>query len=332
MRSSGLLRITIISAVVIVAFPAAGADLNRQSSEAERLRDTGYSHYFKEQYQNSIAVYSQSIKASPRPDVFLARAAAYQKLGDYGQAIADCDRAIECASKAAPAYFLRGYCHAKALDVNRAIADYTTAIELDPSRATAFVGRASLWMDLDQYDLAITDFDSAAALDENNLGIYYARSMCWRALRELSNAIADAEKAIAINPQSHEGYLARGNAKMDLGQLEGSRDDFERAVALNPESPAAIEAMASFLATCPEKEFRNYLRAIELANSLCELKNWVDWEYLELLALIHAEAGNLHKAIEWQDEALKSAPQKYKRSLRDKLELLQAMNPGLLQK
>src|SRR6266487_3402511 len=84
----------------------------------------------------------QSSDKAAIPAVYLGRADAYVRKGDYDRALADYDEAIKLAPGTAIAFALRGEVHAKRGDYDGAIADYERAIEREPNLPSAFSNRA----------------------------------------------------------------------------------------------------------------------------------------------------------------------------------------------
>ena len=122
----------------------------------------------------------QSSDKAAIPAVYLGRADAYVRKGDYDRALADYDEAIKLAPDTAIAFALRGEVHAKRGDYDGAIADYERAIERAPNLPSAFSNRGLAWANKGELRLAIADYTKAIKLDPNlpvafnNRGIAHA--------------------------------------------------------------------------------------------------------------------------------------------------------------
>ena len=64
------------------------------------------------------------------------RGSAYEKLGEYEQAIRDLDRAVALDPNLAVAYYNRGLAYGSKGEYDRASRDLNKAVELDPSFGT----------------------------------------------------------------------------------------------------------------------------------------------------------------------------------------------------
>jgi hypothetical protein len=75
------------------------------------------------------------------------------------------------------------------------------------------------------------------------------------------------------------------------------------------------------LAACPQPEYRDGARAVELALRGCELTNWQDANILDTLASAYAESGWFEEAISWAHKSLALADAEIKDAVRGHLQL-----------
>ena len=92
------------------------------------------------------------------------RGAEFMAQGDYSQAIAWFDKAIEVEPSFAEAYCNRGTAHYEKGEADAAIADFSKAIEIEPDFAEAYYNRAAACYDRQQYDKAAQDAQKAQSL------------------------------------------------------------------------------------------------------------------------------------------------------------------------
>jgi peptidoglycan hydrolase-like protein with peptidoglycan-binding domain len=102
-------------------------------------------------------------------DALDGRCWAYNDLGQYESAVADCREAIRLAPKRRPYAFNNLGRALLGLGNNQdAISAFTTAIELKSHLASAYFGRAKAYSQSGKSDLARTDFETVLALDPTN--------------------------------------------------------------------------------------------------------------------------------------------------------------------
>ncbi len=109
--------------------------------------------------------------ATPKPPDFSFyqnRANSKFVLGEYSEAIADYNKAIELNSKEPTVYFSRALAYFNLKNFNLAITDYDKAIELDPQESTAYFNRGSALEKIGSFEKALLDYQKAVELDASN--------------------------------------------------------------------------------------------------------------------------------------------------------------------
>ena len=155
--------------------------------------------------------------------------------GNYNEALASFNKAIELDPKDADAYNNRGIAYDNLGNHKQAIKDYNKAIELDPKNAKAYNNRGGAYGDLGNYKQAIKDYDKAIDLDPKYAAAYYNRGIACRNLGNYKQAINDYNKAIELNPQYARAYTGRGGAYGKLGNYNQAINDYNKAIELNPQ-------------------------------------------------------------------------------------------------
>ena len=87
--------------------------------------------------------------------------------GDYDQALANLNRAIELDSNYAYAYHKRGSVYFKKGDYNRSIADFSTAITLNPDFAPTYWERGMAYAQIGDHTRKEADYARAKELQKN---------------------------------------------------------------------------------------------------------------------------------------------------------------------
>lgn len=187
-----------------------------------------------------------------------------------------------------------------------------------------------------EYQKAIELFTEVAKTSDNP-AIYGNRANCYSSLGDIDSALKDyataIEKATETTGNPNDPNLAyfyynRGYACEKAGKYKQSVEDYEKTITLNPTYPDAKNNLGWVLATCPEKQYRNPKRAIEVAILECEASDWKNGYAIDTLAAAHAAAGDFAKASERQEQAIKLVEdEKTLKTLKQRLELYRNNKP-----
>jgi tetratricopeptide (TPR) repeat protein len=159
----------------------------------------------------------------------------------------------------------------------------------------------------------------------------YARSFRAIAHHRLGNirqAQSDLRDALAKHPQvaetlvNHAEELASMHEDFSLAQAM-----FELVLLVRPHDANAHRALAWFLATCEESEWRNGSLAFTHAQQACKLTGDDNWKCLLALAAAHAELSQFDDALKAAQQAQKSAPQPAQEKIRKMLDQFHARHP-----
>ncbi len=198
----------------------------------------GYVRSFQNQWVQAIADYDKAIELHNGDAIehaYSLRAAAYGRLKQYDQAIADYqfvlaqDIAPETKRKAesdlAEIYLDQGDDLYKASNFKESIEQFNQAIHYHPGlhRAYWFRGAAYAW--LKDYDQAIIDYNLALQnkSDEWQITYYRGRGI---STREYEEALADYSTAIKLMPSPDwDVYFNRADTYLLLKQQEKAKED-----------------------------------------------------------------------------------------------------------
>jgi regulator of sirC expression with transglutaminase-like and TPR domain len=114
------------------------------------------------------------------------------------------------------AYYLRGEAYEKLGNYNQALDDFKKSIELNPYYESGYMGRGILYAKSGNYQQAIEDFDHAIRINPNDSDLYYNRGLSYKLIAKYQKAIQDFDKAIQLNPQNIDAYVNREMCYMEL--------------------------------------------------------------------------------------------------------------------
>jgi tetratricopeptide (TPR) repeat protein len=176
----------------------------------------------KRLYESELADANKALQTERNASNYCRRAGAYEGLGKYDEAIADCN----------------------------------LAIGLDPRNFCGYENRASVYHETGQRDLAIADYTKAISLapvdPEDAADLYQERGKIHQELRRYDAAIADYTKALKLEPDDDELYYARGEAFYKKGSLAKAKADLNRCLQ-NSADTELIGKVRALLARIPEQ-------------------------------------------------------------------------------
>lgn len=183
------------------------------------------------EYSNAIANYNQALQVqSSDVDLYYKRGLAHYQIGDYEAAIADYSQAIQINLHDAKSYNKRGLALSQLGRLEEAINDYTQAIRINPNVAVAYKNRAEARSHVGDNQGAIEDYTQAIKINPHYADAYKNRGIA----RYLLGSQPGFPQAIKINPKDAIAYKKRGNARSDLGDFEGAIEDYTQAIQINP--------------------------------------------------------------------------------------------------
>jgi len=126
---------------------------------------------------------------------------------------------------------------------------------------------------------------------------------------QAAEAITLLREVVAAHPED-------ARAKNDLAMLLAPRGQVAEAIGLlraaldlQPDRPEGLQNLAWILATCPERRFRDGREAVALARRACDLSARQNPKYLCTLADAYLETGEIGKAAEGLQAALRLQPE-----------------------
>jgi lipoprotein NlpI len=159
----------------------------------DELVKAGSEAFCKKQPDEALKLVSKAIKENPKHiDALTLRAAIYENLDKYADAIQDWNKVLELDKDDASAYQLRGLVQFKAGKVKESIADFDKYIELKPAAKISHWQRGISYYYAGRYDDGRKQFEGYQDFDSNDVENAVWRFMCM----VRSDGIDKARKAI----------------------------------------------------------------------------------------------------------------------------------------
>jgi tetratricopeptide (TPR) repeat protein len=178
------------------------------------------------------------------PNLYLKRADAYCKVGEYAHAIADCNEAMVLAGESwycekitINALHYRGLAYRCLGDNDAAIADFTRGLELFPNLRFIYfyLYRAGVYCKIGEYYRAIADCSDAVGEHRRRSKSHFME-VPYLAKGDNDIVIADFTEAIELHPDVSVFYYCRGLAYLGIDNYGGvfrgeSEENYQRAIA-----------------------------------------------------------------------------------------------------
>lgn len=313
-------------------------------------------------FSTAVSLYSDRILERPptSPEIYLERAEALTSLGKYEEAIEDIghaedlapgdirsvlakinilklkkayDEAIEEIDKRLitdPTNVLllnqRASMWGRKLEYRKSLDDLTKCINLNPPGELAwivYVNRAKASCELGRLDSAIEDCTTAVGIAPRCAFVFFERASVLRRAGNRSGALSDFNEAIKLSPLFADAFRERANVLFDKGESERALEDFKQALRIKPSCAKCLSDYATFLALCPDTQYKDIDRAMALAEKGCEKSNWKDDRPLEALAIANGAANNFVRAKKLLQRAIDLEPEA---NSEERLKMMESFN------
>ena len=196
-----------------------------------------------------------------------------------------------------PAHYSLGYALAQQGKLDEAIVHYSRALQIDPKYIKV----------------------------HNNLGNTLARQ------GNVKGALSHYYEALRIDPNYAGVYFNIGKIFFNQGKIRKAIVNYREAIRINPNMTQALYNLSWIYATCENKNFRNSIEAVALAEKLCSLTRYNQPLAMDALAAAYAEMGKFNAAILTAKKALKLAllygPEELILNMKTRLRLYKAGRP-----
>jgi len=263
-------------------------------------------------YDDMLAEKSASVDRAKTPkdkiDALCARGQLQRQLGHLAEAESDFRLALEKCELALQNGFDSANIRELHAKVNLELGDRDAALAAAGSGRSESGSvvklptqiRANVMFNQRKFDQAAKELELAVH-DSPEIGLL--RSSWGAALAELGRydqAVAELTRAIEYEPGRNANRYRRGWVASAQGRYEDALKDFEAAVRHGESDPMALRRLAWFLATCPDKKFRDPARAVALAEKAAELRpfNGLFWCTLGISRYRAGEYDQATRALE----------------------------------
>jgi tetratricopeptide (TPR) repeat protein len=163
------------------------------------------------------------------PEIYLVRAAVYQKMDRPQLALADLNSTLDLSPGDTHTYIQRGEIYRLLNRPYEALNDLNQAVKLAPHNPLALGDRGIIYQNLKKFEEALADYNHAIESDPANAGLYGKRAETYRSLKDYPRAISDYNQVLKLNPAASWVYERRSYPLLWVDDLEKAQSDFKAA-------------------------------------------------------------------------------------------------------
>lgn len=174
-------------------------------------------------------------------DIYIRMASVAFMTEDYDAMKDACQKALDISKDNPVVYLFYARAYRGAGDYVNALAMVNKAIELDNNYVDAYELRGEILLEMD--DVNGADADAKWLLDhtENDEDVFLFKARVERAKEDYKEAIKYYDKVTDVNPFRIEAFRERGALKLAIGDKEGADEDGRKLLELNPGEVQAQE-------------------------------------------------------------------------------------------
>ncbi|EDX73566.1 tetratricopeptide repeat domain protein [Coleofasciculus chthonoplastes PCC 7420] len=281
--------------------PSEGQDINEYL--AQQWFNQGCEYFQLGQFEQAIASYDKALQIKPDDhNAWYNRGTALLNIGEYEEAIASFEKALQFKPDSYEAWLNRGLALAKLGEYEEAITFFDKAIQIKPDSYEAWLNRGLALAKLGEYEEAIASYDKAIQIKPDKHETWHNWGLVLDDLGEYEEAIASYDKALQCKPDLHETWHNRGAALADLREYEKAIASYDKALQFKPDLHKTWHNRGKALGDLGEyeKAIVSYDKALQIKPDKHEA--WLS------RGLVLAELGEYEKAIASYDKALQFKP------------------------
>jgi len=181
------------------------------------------------------------------------------------------------------------------------------ALDLNPTDDVALVGLGVLLAKQGKADEAAKYLQTALEAAPNNALAHAHYGQLLEQQGKLEAAIACYRTAVDLDPCEWSLRDRLGLALVAARQYAEAEATFRHGLAASTNDPRPANALAWFLATCPDARYHRPQEAVQLAEYACQLTSHEVPAFLDTLATAYARASRFDLAVQTQKRAIELA-------------------------
>lgn len=201
------------------------------------------SYYKKGDIEKTISFVSEILSELLPISKEISKVFIYLARSEFDKAIELCTKMINNNLEVEFGYYFRARAFQRKGEYENAISDYNKGIEINPSHGLVELvildERGQCYIKLKRYDEAISDFSKVLSKRKNNAASYYYRGIAHQRKRDHKRAVQDFSKVTKSSLHYHNALLLKGISNIHEGFLKKAISNFDSAIKSKPKDTEA---------------------------------------------------------------------------------------------
>ncbi|XP_040987240.1 hsp70-Hsp90 organizing protein 3-like [Juglans microcarpa x Juglans regia] len=256
-------------------------EAKERKARAQKEKELGNAAYKKKDFDTAIAHYTKAMELDDEDISYIMnRAATYLEMGQYGECIKDCEKAIERGRELrsdfkmiAKALTRKGTALMKMAKCSK---DYEPAIEtfqkaltehrnpdtlkklndaekakkeleqqeyFDPKVADEEREKGNEYFKQQKYPEAVKHYTESLRRNPKDPKAYSNRAACYTKLGALPEGLKDAEKCIELDPTFSKGYTRKGAVQFFMKEYDKALETYQEGLKHDPSNPELLDGV-----------------------------------------------------------------------------------------
>ncbi|MBW1912938.1 MAG: tetratricopeptide repeat protein, partial [Deltaproteobacteria bacterium] len=211
---------------------------------------------------------------------------------------------------------------------DEAVIQFNEALRLDPFHEKAHKHLGRILVRQGRTDEAIAHFKSALQISPRSSDTHTDLGKAFHIKGDVEEAVTHLKTALQIRPDMKEPHYRLVRILLGLGREEEAVIQLKAALNARPDWIEPMNSLARILAAGRKDRLREPVKAIRLAERVCELTEFKRPDLLDTLAVAYAAGGRFPEAVDTAKKAIELArsagQEKLAEEIRDRMSLYKA--------
>ena len=249
-------------------------------------------------WQNGVTLFEHALAVTQDNHVaYYNLGSALAREGRIAEALGQFEEALRLKPRNADVHFNLGLALALLGRTSEAVEHYEQALQISPNDAARQYTLANILRKAGRAPEAIGRYEQLLRLKPDFAEAHFNLGLALSQAGRFDNAVGQFEQALRLKPEHADAHFNLGLALEQTGRLREAIGHYEQTLRFKPHFAEAQNNLAWLLATLAPANGGDPVRAVTLAQRLCQTTGNHVAAYLDTLAAAYAAAGRFAEAI-----------------------------------